>query len=74
MAYRFPPEHERRIRFSPEPQPQPQPEPESWRPRAGRIETPAPKSEERRKSRPSFAEIDVVEADMSHDARVEPDE
>ncbi len=73
MAYKFPPDHERPIRYRLD---QPRTEPEAWRPHPvppTRPSAPAPKSEERPKSRPSFAEIDVVEADMSHDSRVERD-
>jgi hypothetical protein len=73
MAYKFPPDHERPIRYRLD---TPRTEPEAWRPHPAappRPSSPAPKSEERPKSRPSFAEIDVVEADMSQDARVERD-
>jgi hypothetical protein len=74
MAYKFPPDHERPIRYRLDPA---RTEPEAWRPHPSRPpappSTPAPKSEERPKSRPSYAEIDVVEADMSHDSRVERD-
>jgi len=34
----------------------------------------APTSGERRRSRPSFAEIDLVEANLARDARAEHDE
>ena len=63
MSYRFPEEHGRRIAI-----------PRDETPTERRIRSAPPASSppgERRKSRPSFAEIDVVEADLANDARFE---
>jgi hypothetical protein len=69
MGYRFPSEHERRIRFS-----------SAIPPESGvrcAADAPAeagdPPSSPKRKSRPSFAAIDLVEANMTRDPRFDPD-
>jgi hypothetical protein len=70
MGYRFPPEHEQCVTFSrdelpTEPRSKRGPEVAGWG--AAALST----AGEERKSQPSFAEIDVVEADLSLDPRFE---
>jgi hypothetical protein len=69
MGYRFPSNHEQRVTFAADEVP--------TSPSSRRLPSRPPSSSvasspgEARKSRPSFAEIDVVEADLTHDARFE---
>jgi hypothetical protein len=65
----FPPEHERRITFRAHVA---APMPASSRPAPARPASSIPPPG-RRKSMPSFAEIDVVEANLANDPRVDRD-
>jgi hypothetical protein len=71
MGYRFPSEHERRIEFSSAIAP------ESGVRQVSRVPAdvaePAPASCHKRRSRPSFAAIELVEANMGQDPRFDPD-
>jgi hypothetical protein len=75
----FPPEHERRVTFSLDGPGERLREPPSVygssprRSHAPPAAVAAAPASERPRSRPSFAEIDVVEADLARDPRVERD-
>jgi hypothetical protein len=73
MGYRFPVEHERRIEFSSAIPPESGSGVRRVSQVAAEETEPAPVSSQKRRSRPSFAAIELVEANMAQDPRFDPD-